>query len=142
MPVTEHLVDPQPAAVFSQEEQAAIMHYLGYPKQAGAILAGAQGYRVNNYSFGYLESSLLRLSEEGAAHVREALRELRCIDQQLTSLRSKATVKRTGDVELDIRGGRKLLLGERRRMIEQMAMDLAVPINPASAATGPRVTNT
>lgn len=127
--------------VFTAEEESQILHYLGYPKEQTAIAGGSLGYRMNNTSLDYLRTSFHRVSVEGASRVREQLAELRCIDQALSALRSKAHVVRTGDIELDATKGRRLLLAERRRYVQMLSEDLAAPINPW-AGGGPRVSNT
>ncbi len=132
----------QAAAVFSEMEQAEIQNYLGYPKQAGKVLEGSDGFRINNYSFQHLETALLRISEEGAVLIRHTLAELRCIDQQMAAMRGKAGVVRTGDVALDVRGGLRMLNGERERMLNKLSLQLASPRNPFAAGGGNRVVNT
>lgn len=128
--------------VFTEEERSLILHYLGYPKESTQIAAGSLGYRLVNNSLQYLESTFYRLAPEGVQRVREGLRELRCIDEELKKLRSRAAVKNTGDVELDVPGGRRMLLAERRRYVQQLSTDLAAPVNPYAQGAGPRVTNT
>jgi len=129
------------AEVFTDEERSLILHYLGYPKEQLHVAAGNLGYRMNNTAMDYVTTSFYRLDPAGAERVREGLRQLKCIDEALSSLYGKAHVKRTGDIELDAAGGRRHLLAERRRQIRQMADDLAVPINPLSSG-GCRVSNT
>lgn len=128
--------------VFTEDERSLILHYLGYPKEGLEIAAGSLGYRMVNTSLQYLETTFYRLAPEGVERVREGLRELKCIDEQLAKLRSRAGVVKTGDVEMDVAGGRRMLLAERRRFVTQLSNDLAAPINPSAAGSGPRVVNT
>jgi hypothetical protein len=131
-----------PAGVFTEEEQSLILHYLGYPKDSAEVAATSLGYRMVNNSLQYLQTTFLRLAPEGVERVREGLRELKCIDQELSKLRSRAAVKKTGDAELDVPGARRMLLAERRRYITLLSNDLAAPINPSANGSGPRVVNT
>lgn len=127
--------------VFTEDERSLILHYLGYPKEQAALGIGSNGYRITNTSLQYLESTFYRLSPEGVERVREGLRELRCIDQELSKLRGRASVTKTGDVEMDATKGRRFLLAERRRLIGELSNDLASPINPHTLS-GARVSNT
>ncbi len=127
--------------VFTEDERSLILHYLGYPKEQGELGIGSNGYRITNTSLQYLESTFYRLAPEGVERVREGLRELRCIDQELSKLRARAAITKTGDVEIDATKGRRYLLAERRRHVEQLSSDLAAPINPYQL-NGARVRNT
>lgn len=127
---------------FTEEEQSKILQYLGYPKQTGLVSSQSDGYRLTSPSLDYVYAAILRLSPEGEQRVREDLRELACVDAELGKLWSKAAIEGTGDIKFNVRSGRAMLLGERRRLVTKLADDLGAPPNPLSHANRPRVTNT
>jgi hypothetical protein len=130
-------------AVFSEDEKSRIYHYLGYPKQNALDQGLSSGYAISNAaSMQYLFDALNRISEEGAARVREDLRQLVCIDQELIAMRGNAGVLGAGEVKLDAMKGRSHLKKDRNDYVKRLGDDLGVMPNYGALQFGGRVRNT
>lgn len=123
---------------FSEDEKSRILTALGYPKFGDVGAAIAFGHPSAGPASDIVYDAFRRLDVHGEARVREDLAEIACIERELSKLRSKASLVRTGDVTFDPRAARRMLMADLHRYTAKLAQDLGAPANPLSRVGGGR----
>lgn len=83
----------------SETEKVMVRTYLGYPNLGTAPLLAMGVPAAGHLSF-LIENAMNYLLPQAEPRVREVLAELRCIEKQLSDVKSRTKAEKTGDVTL------------------------------------------
>lgn len=116
----------------NEKEKAAIRNYMGYPQVATAAIISLGLPDKSTYNF-IIENNMQNVLAEGEAHIRHALQQLGCIEEQITQARSNLQLAAvTGAVRFRGGDGTADLWEQYNMWVAQLADLLGAPPNPFS----------
>ena len=116
---------------FTAQEQARILHHLGYPSWVSLSNGIQLGFPAGAQPLFLVEQSFLRLTAGGEDSVREDLCNCEDAEGQLGTARSRMKATQLGELHLNPREA-AMLRGELQYWRAKLADDLGVVRNPYS----------
>jgi len=116
-------------AALTEREQAQIIRHLGYANWSSLASSFQLGYPAASQPEFLVRDAFARIDAEGLELVRRDVRELNCIEDQMSEARSRFKALRLGELTPNQNEIRQL----RREFAEwqaKLANDLGAPINP------------
>lgn len=116
----------------TREEKADVRRYLGYLDTAMAANISL-GIPSASHPLFLVEGQVNRLNADATAHVREYLKELKCIDTQIKEARSRRLkLSKVKGIEFRANAEIQDLYAEYGRWAMRLSDTLGAPINPYS----------
>lgn len=116
---------------FTTEEEARILHHLGYPDWVSLAQSIQLGYPAATQPLFLVRDSWNRLTPGGEASVRRDLCECEAIERQMSEARSRFRATRVGEITLN-HAETSMLRTEYKVWQQRLADDLGVVVNPYS----------
>jgi len=122
-------------SALNEQEKAKIRRYLGYQNWQNTALMWGVPFPTAIQPNWYINDAISRLSDDGLELVRRDLRELQCIEDQISDARKRLKATKVGDITMNPHE-LESLRGELEYWKRQLADEFASILNPVRQNTG------
>lgn len=116
-------------STLNETEQAEVLRFLGYANWADLASSFQLGFPAPSQPEYLVRDAFVRLTDEGSDLVRRDLRELKCIENQMSESRSRLKAEKIGNLKLNSTE-LKDLQEHMTYWVKRLASDLGVYENP------------